>query len=109
MIDTCFIKPLDEKLVLQVLGSHKKIVTVEDNVIAGGLGSAVLEFSSQHNMTGSVIFPIGLPDRFIEHGTIAELKKKYGLDKESLLSKYKDIFVSAKGKQKNEKNSHNGH
>ena len=92
VVDVRFIKPLDKNMLLQLFNDNKKIVTLENNVIAGGFASALLEFCALNEIRDVDIFPIGLPDQFIEHGTISELKNKYGLDEEKVLKRLKDIF-----------------
>ena len=81
--DMRFLKPLDEDILHEVAQKYHKIVTVENGVRNGGLGSAVLEWMSDHNYT-PVIKRLGLPDRFVEHGTVAELQKIVGIDTESI-------------------------
>jgi 1-deoxy-D-xylulose-5-phosphate synthase len=81
--DLRFIKPLDEKLLHQIFKEHQTIITLEDGVVAGGFGSAILEFSAT-NKYQNKIKVVGIPDTFIEHGTVLELHKKIGLDAESL-------------------------
>jgi 1-deoxy-D-xylulose-5-phosphate synthase len=81
--DLRFIKPLDEKLLHQIFEEHQTIITLEDGVAAGGFGSAILEFSAT-NKYQNKIKVVGIPDTFIEHGTVLELHKKIGLDAESL-------------------------
>ena len=62
-----FVKPLDVELVLELADAHDLLVTVEENVIQGGAGSAVLEVLHQHGRTVPVL-QLGLPDRFVDHG-----------------------------------------
>ena len=83
--DMRFLKPLDEDILHEVGKRFKRIVTVEDGVRTGGLGSAVLEWMSDHGYNPQII-RLGLPDNFVEHGTIAELRKIVGLDKESIMA-----------------------
>ena len=83
--DMRFLKPLDEDILHEVGKRFRRIVTVEDGVRTGGLGSAVLEWMSDHGYSPQII-RLGLPDRFVEHGTIAELRKIVGLDKESIMA-----------------------
>lgn len=82
--DLRFVKPLDEKLLHDIFGKHKKIITLEDGAIMGGMGSAVMEFMAEHGYTAQ-IQRMGIPDRFIEHGTQTELYKECGFDKQSIL------------------------
>lgn len=81
--DMRFVKPLDEELLDEVGRKFKRIVTVEDGSREGGFGSAVLEWMSDHGYTPQVK-RLGLPDRFVEHGTVAELQKISGIDAESI-------------------------
>ena len=88
--DMRFIKPLDEALLYTILEKHDTIITVEDNSIKGGFGTAVLEFAAEHNYKNT-IKTLGIPDEFIEHGKVHELQKLIGLDVENLkknFSKY---------------------
>ncbi|MDW5289316.1 1-deoxy-D-xylulose-5-phosphate synthase [Formosa sp. PL04] len=78
-----FIKPLDHVLLHSILSTYSKIYTIEDGTILGGFGSAVLEFASKHKYTTQIEI-LGIPDVFIEHGTVAQLQKSIGLDAESL-------------------------
>ena len=82
--DMRFLKPLDEDILHEVGRRFKRIVTVEDGVRTGGLGSAVLEWMADHGYSPQVT-RLGLPDSFVEHGTVDELRKIVGLDKESII------------------------
>jgi 1-deoxy-D-xylulose-5-phosphate synthase len=79
-----FIKPLDKKLLLTIFHKFKNLITVEDHVIKGGFGSAILEFSQENNFHNSRIETIGIPDIFVEHGTVQELYNTISLDKKSI-------------------------
>ena len=81
--DMRFAKPLDEEILDEVGRKFKRIVTIEDGSREGGFGSAVLEWMSDHGYTPQ-IKRLGLPDKFVEHGTVAELQKITGIDAESL-------------------------
>jgi 1-deoxy-D-xylulose-5-phosphate synthase len=83
--DFAFVKPLDEKLLHLIFNTYQSILTIEDGVIKGGFGSAIVEFSKEHGYT-TPIKTLGVPDQFIEHGSIAELQKLCGIDVESLIS-----------------------
>jgi len=82
--DFGFVKPLDEPLLHSIFHSFEKVITIEDGVIKGGFGSAVIEFASQQNYT-IPIKTLGINDVFIEHGTVAELQKINRIDAESIL------------------------
>lgn len=80
VINARFAKPLDGELLLDLFSRHRKIITLEDNVITGGFGSAVLEFMNQQSIKGCEVILHGLPDRFIEHGTPEELYRDLKMD-----------------------------
>jgi 1-deoxy-D-xylulose-5-phosphate synthase len=88
--DMRFVKPLDEKLLHQIFEEHPTIITIEDGIIKGGFGSAILEFASNNDYTNK-IKTLGVLDTFIEHGNILELHKKVGLDADSLTAIFKNI------------------
>ncbi|MPL84356.1 1-deoxy-D-xylulose-5-phosphate synthase [bioreactor metagenome] len=79
VVNARFIKPIDEAMLRRVARDVGVIVTVEDNVLAGGFGSAVLETLNTYNLNWVKTLRIGFPDKFIEHGTRAELLELYGL------------------------------
>lgn len=82
--DLRFAKPLDEELLHEVFSKYKKIITVEDGCIQGGVGSAVLEFMADHNYSGQVK-RLGIPDEYIEHGEQAELWAECGYDANAIV------------------------
>ena len=84
--DMRFLKPIDEDILREVGTTCRRIVTVEDGVIRGGLGSAVIEYMADHNLHPEVI-RLGLPDKFVEHGTPEELYHIVGLDAENIKKK----------------------
>lgn len=81
--DMRFLKPIDELLLHEVFGKFDKVITVEDGTIVGGLGSAVLEFMGDNGYNAK-IKRLGIPDKYIEHGTQQELYKECGFDVESI-------------------------
>jgi 1-deoxy-D-xylulose-5-phosphate synthase len=80
VVNARFVKPLDRELILNVARRCGALVTVEENALQGGFGSAVLELLADERITGLVVKRIGIPDRFIEHGSQAQLRKDLGLD-----------------------------
>ena len=84
LVDMRFIKPLDETLIISLAGSHVLLVTVEENVINGGAGSGVNEFLESNEAQISVL-NLGLPDKFIEHGKVADMRAGVGLDSKGIL------------------------
>lgn len=83
IFDMRFLKPLDEKLLHKVFDSFKNIITVEDGTVVGGLGSAVIDFANANNYK-SKITKLGVPDRFIEHGSKKKLVELCGFDSEGI-------------------------
>jgi 1-deoxy-D-xylulose-5-phosphate synthase len=81
--DFAFVKPLDEKLLHTIFKEFETIITLEDGVIKGGFGSAILEFSAQNNYT-SIVKTLGIPDEFIEQGTIEEQQQYCKIDVKSV-------------------------
>ncbi|BEG61465.1 1-deoxy-D-xylulose-5-phosphate synthase [Coprobacter fastidiosus] len=83
--DMIFLKPIDEELLHEIGKKYSRIVTVEDGSIKGGLGMAVIEFMADNGYVPR-IKRIGIPDQFIEHGTIPELYKLCGMDEDNIVS-----------------------
>lgn len=81
--DLRFLKPLDEEMLHEIGRRFRRIVTVEDGTVSGGMGSAVLEFMADHGYKPDVK-RIGVPDTFVEHGTVAELHHLCGMDEEGI-------------------------
>jgi deoxyxylulose-5-phosphate synthase len=94
--DMRFLKPLDEDILDEVGKRFQHIITVEDGVRQGGLGSAVLEWMNDHGYHPNVV-RLGLPDNFVEHGTVSELQHIVGIDKESI----KEVIVNLKSQTSN--------
>lgn len=87
--DMRFLKPLDESLLHEIGNKFDRIVTIEDGVRMGGFGSAILEWMSDHNYHPHIT-RMGLPDEFVEHGTIAQLREIVHMDKESIKEAIKE-------------------
>ena len=83
LYDLRFLKPLDQNLLHDVFGNFDKIITIEDNAIMGGMGSAVLEFMADNGYHARVK-RMGIPDSFIQHGTLPELHKECGYDYDAI-------------------------
>ena len=88
--DLRFLKPLDEKMLNEIGCNFKKILTLEDGSLKGGMGSAVLEFMSERGYT-PVIKRIGIPDSFVQHGTLEELYRLCGMDEDSIYNTLVDF------------------
>lgn len=85
--DMRFLKPLDEELLDEVGQQFDRVITVEDGVVHGGFGSAVLEFMADHNYHPRMK-RLGLPDTFVEHGSVPELRHIVGLDEDALVDTF---------------------
>ncbi|MCR5860702.1 1-deoxy-D-xylulose-5-phosphate synthase [Flavobacterium sp. J372] len=85
--DFGFIKPLDEELLHKIFAEFKSIITIEDGTVIGGFGSSITAFAAKHNYRAAIRV-LGIPDNFIEHGTVTELQQICGIDVKSLT----DIF-----------------
>ena len=94
LVDMRFVKPLDSELIDDLVNKHQVIVTVEDNVIAGGAGSAVNEYllNSKQNQQINIL-NIGLPDEFIKHGTQQEIHHELGLDCEGIVKRINQFLA----------------
>ncbi len=92
--DMRFVKPIDDVLLHDIFEEYNTIITIEDNSIKGGFGTAILEFAAEHNYKNTIKI-LGIPDTFIEHGKVDELRKLIGLDAKSL-----NIYISNLHKKK---------
>lgn len=90
LFNMLFIKPLDETLLHKIFKHYKTIITFEDGVIQGGFGSSILEFAAKHNYKNIIILK-GIPDQFIEHGSIEDLQASIGLDAKSITRFLKEL------------------
>lgn len=81
--DLRFVKPLDNKLLHTIFKNYKTIFTIEEGTVKGGFGSAILEFSAEHQYKNTIKI-LGIPDSFVTHGSVVELQKQIGLDAKSL-------------------------
>jgi len=92
VVNARFVKPLDRELIVSVAKECGILVTVEENALQGGFGSAVLELLSDEKIVGLKLKRLGIPDRFIEHGTQAELRKLLGLDATGIVKSVKKLL-----------------
>ena len=84
--DLRFVKPLDAALLTEVFGRHSRVITVEDGVRDGGAGSAVLEWAADAGVLDATqVVRLGLPDRFVEHGTQRQLHDEVGIGPDGLV------------------------
>ncbi|MGG3841491.1 1-deoxy-D-xylulose-5-phosphate synthase [Anoxybacillus kestanbolensis] len=87
VVNARFIKPLDEHMLHVLLQKNMPLLTIEEAVLQGGFGSAVLEFAHDHGYHGAVIDRMGIPDRFIEHGGVSQLLEEIGLTTEHVMER----------------------
>jgi 1-deoxy-D-xylulose-5-phosphate synthase len=95
--DMRFVKPIDEILLHEVFGKFKKVITIENGTIVGGMGSAVLEFMADHNYQAEVK-RLGVPDKFIEHGTQTELYNECHFDDKAIIETVKSLLATQENK-----------
>jgi 1-deoxy-D-xylulose-5-phosphate synthase len=96
VVNCRFIKPLDELLLNDLLRQFDKVITVEENSLLGGFGSAVLEFAEKMGFNHLAIKRMGIPDEFIEHGPRNVLLKELGLDKEGIYETVRNMLETKK-------------
>ena len=92
--DMRFLKPLDEVLLNEVGQRFSRVVTVEDGVRNGGFGTAVTEWMNDHGYHPHIV-RLGLPDQFVEHGTVAELRRIVGIDVESIMAAIQEEVLTS--------------
>lgn len=97
VINARFLKPLDEKMLSELLNQNIPILTIEEAVLQGGFGSSILEFANDHGFYQTVIERMGIPDRFIEHGSVDKLLEEIGLTTENVVKRLQKL---ARKKQK---------
>ena len=102
VVNPIFVKPLDVGLLLDSARSARRIVTVEENVLAGGFGSAVLEALAEAGMENVSVHRIGMPDSFIEHGTAVDQRHRLRLDAEGIAQEVLRIFFPEASSRRSE-------
>ena len=96
IINARFAKPLDETILREVTKNHKLIVTMEENVIHGGMGEHVTAFYNQNKESISHVLNIAIPDEYVEHGNVDILRKEVGIDAESIVKRTIAAYESIK-------------
>ena len=94
-----FLKPIDEPLLHQIFQCFQRVITLEDGTINGGLGSAVAEFMTNHDYHARLI-RLGIPDKFVEHGTQHELYVECGFDEKGIIQCIEYLFTERQVVQK---------
>ena len=97
VVDPIFVKPLDINLLVDAARTTGRIVTVEENVLAGGFGSAVVEGLAAVGMDDIAVHRIGMPDSFIEHGAAVDQRRRLQLDAEGIARQIRDVFFPDAG------------
>ena len=92
VINARFLKPLDKKTILKSLEKTKKVITIEDNILQGGLSTLVKELIIDNYIQDVKIKSYGYPDEFIKQGTVDEIEKKYGLDVDTIVEETRNMF-----------------
>ena len=96
VINARFVKPLDAELLCDTAEKVKRIITVEENALLGGFGSAVLELLAERGLTGCVVRRLGIPDEFVQHATQKELRQLYGIDAEGIASAAREMLTGVR-------------
>jgi 1-deoxy-D-xylulose-5-phosphate synthase len=86
VVNARFIKPLDSEMLLQIAKENMNIVSIEEASVLGGLGSAIMEFYAEHNIFDMKVKPLGVPDYFVEHGSIKEQRHEVGLEADRIVA-----------------------
>ncbi|MCA0970135.1 1-deoxy-D-xylulose-5-phosphate synthase [Halobacillus litoralis] len=94
VVNARFIKPLDDAMLHDIMKSELPILTVEEGVLLGGFGSSILEFAEEHHYTSQWVKRMGVPDRFIEHGSVSKLWEEIGLTSDNIVSNVKEMIPS---------------
>jgi 1-deoxy-D-xylulose-5-phosphate synthase len=98
VVDACFAKPLDAELMVELAAEHELVACVEENVLAGGFGSAVIEALADRDALGEArVLRFGLPDRFVTHGKPALLREEVGLTPEAVAGRVAEALLAPRG------------
>jgi 1-deoxy-D-xylulose-5-phosphate synthase len=92
VVNARFAKPLDTELIIELASDIKRLVTVEENTLSGGFGSSVIELLQQSGAGDTQVKTIGIPDEFVEQGSQAQLRAKYGLNAEGIARKARELI-----------------
>ena len=95
VLNARWVKPLDEVAILALARRTKKLITVEDGILAGGFGSAIVELLADRGLTEVQVTRIGLPDHFVEHGTIPKLRELVGMDAAAIVKAAEALLANS--------------
>ncbi len=90
MVNARFVKPLDEGLICRLSAQSERVITVEENVLEGGFGSAVLELLQTTRLHSVRVKRLGIPGVFVDHGSQGQLRGQYGIDREGIRNSVND-------------------
>jgi len=93
LYDMRFLKPIDEELLHDVFKNYTKVITIEDGAIIGGLGSAITEFANDKRYHNASVYRMGVPDRFVEQGTLEELHRECGMDIDGIVQVVESMYT----------------
>ena len=96
VVNARFVKPLDRELILSLAAKTGVLVTVEENVLQGGFGTAVLELLEEEGLDGVRVLRLGFPDSYIEQGEQSELRAMYGLDAAGIVKAIRELMMNGK-------------
>ncbi|WCN38939.1 1-deoxy-D-xylulose-5-phosphate synthase [Aneurinibacillus uraniidurans] len=96
LVNARFAKPLDEELLLKLAKDGYHVITVEEGVVQGGFGSAVLEWYAQHGYHDAVVELMGIPDFYVEHGSVNEQRQEVGLTAEDIAQKARTLWPAGR-------------
>ncbi|MBQ9136305.1 MAG: 1-deoxy-D-xylulose-5-phosphate synthase [Lachnospiraceae bacterium] len=92
LVNARFVKPIDEEMVKKAAAGHKLVVTLEENVSSGGFGEKVRNCMDSHKLTNNLL-SVHIPDAYVEHGSVDQLKKEIGMDAESIFEQIKKCMA----------------
>ncbi|WP_353947931.1 1-deoxy-D-xylulose-5-phosphate synthase [Sporolactobacillus sp. Y61] len=99
VINARFIKPLDKDMLIRLAKEKKPVLTLEEGVLAGGFGSSILEFYADQKEYGLMIDRMGIPDTFVEHGSVRELLKELGLTSEHVCARISSMIAGQENQE----------
>lgn len=96
VVNARFIKPMDEAMLHDLMKANTPLLTIEEAVLKGGFGSGVLEFAEENQYYNQIVERMGVPDRYIEHGSVKDLYNEIGLTKDEIINRLKQLIPEKK-------------
>jgi 1-deoxy-D-xylulose-5-phosphate synthase len=103
IVNARFLKPLDGELLNTLAKAGKPVLTLEEGVLSGGFGSSVLEYFAEHGVQDLAVDIMGIPDQFVEHGSVRELWKELGLTADGVCARIRKLIKKPVSDQKHVK------